>query len=162
MKIGYFLGGIAALIWDQSTNQYLLLRRSTSRDFQAQAWECVTGRVNQGESYEQALHREVQEEIGAKVQIEFLIATTHFYRGDPVPENELLGVIYGCTMIGSNQTSFSEEHSELRWASLSEINDLLPSRHWLHQVIKKAERLRATLPEELRKEFRQDGFELRS
>ena len=73
------------MIWDPSYSKYLLLRRADDRDFKGGSWECVTGRVDQGESYEQALHREVREEIGATVQIEFLIATTHFYRGEPRP-----------------------------------------------------------------------------
>ena len=33
------------------------MKRGAARDFGAESWECVTGRVNQGESIEQALHR---------------------------------------------------------------------------------------------------------
>jgi 8-oxo-dGTP diphosphatase len=160
MPIGHFLGGIAALIWDPATDKYLLLRRSAERDFQAGSWECVTGRVDQGESYEQALRREVFEEIGVQVQIEFLIATTHFFRGAAIPENELLGVVYGCTFPAQTTATFGVEHSEGHWLSRAEIDTLLPERHWLRKVIQKAERLRALLPEELRIEFRQEGFEL--
>ena len=160
MTIGHFLGGIAALIWDPATDKYLLLRRSAERDFQAGSWECVTGRVDQGESYEQALQREVFEEIGAQAQIEFLIATTHFFRGEPIPVNELLGVIYGCTLAAPSAIRLGSEHSECRWLSRGEIDVLLPESHWLRKVIPKAERLRALLSEELRTEFRQEGFEL--
>ena len=99
MDVGRFLAGVGALIWEQETNKYFLLRRVADRDFQAGAWECVTGRVDQGESFEEALHREVMEEIGGKVQIEFIVATTHFYRGEAKPENELLGLIYGCSAL---------------------------------------------------------------
>ena len=53
----------------------------------------MTGRVNQGESIEQALHREVQEETGLRVEIETFVGLSYFYRGDPVPENELQGVV---------------------------------------------------------------------
>ncbi|HIP70446.1 MAG TPA: NUDIX domain-containing protein, partial [Anaerolineae bacterium] len=88
MPVGRFLGGIAALIWDEATDRYLLLRRAAHKDVGAGHWECVTGRVDQGESYEDALHREVQEEIGIPAQIQFIIGTTHFYRGPARPENE--------------------------------------------------------------------------
>lgn len=160
MTIGRFLGGIAALIWNPVSEKYLLLRRSDQRDFQAGAWECVTGRVNQGESFEQALYREVLEETGAVVQIEFLVATTHFYRGHPIPENELLGVIYSCTIQEPAAIHFGDEHSEQQWLTRAEIEKLLPNSHWLRKIIHKAERLRSCVPEDLRQEFRQQGFEI--
>ena len=160
MPIGRFLCGIAALIWDPATDQYLLLRRSASKDFGARAWECPTGRVDQGESFTAALHREVREEIGAAVQIEFIIATTHFYRGPEAPENELNGVIFGCSLASPAPVSFGEEHSESRWATAGEAYALLPKSHWLVDVIRRAETLRRLLPPELRDEFRQKGLEI--
>jgi 8-oxo-dGTP diphosphatase len=158
--VGHFLGGIGALIWDPATNRYLLLRRADHRDFKGGAWECVTGRVDQGESYEQALHREVGEEIGATVQIEFLVATTHFYRGQPLPENELLGVIYSCVIEKPEMAHFGAEHSTQRWTTAEEAMDFLPEGHWLRKVICRAERLRALVPAELHQEFLKEGFEL--
>ena len=35
-----------------------------------------------------------QEELGVEVQVEHILGTTHFYRGEQVPDNELVGVIY--------------------------------------------------------------------
>jgi len=160
MTIGRFLGGIAALIWNSETNQYLLLRRSDQRDFHAGYWECVTGRVDQGESYAQALEREVWEEVGVKAQIEFLIATTHMYRGAPTPENELLGVIFGCTITGDFQAQLSPEHSEMRWATWDQIQEFLPEQHWLYKIIHRTETLKAQLPQSLRDLFRREGFEM--
>jgi 8-oxo-dGTP diphosphatase len=158
--VGHFLGGIGALIWDPAIRRYLLLRRADNRDFKGGDWECVTGRVDQGESYEQALHREVREEIGASVQIEFLVATTHFYRGKPIPENELLGVIYSCIIQNPEQAQFEAEHSAQRWATAAEAIAFLPQGHWLRKVISRAERLRALVPAELREAFLREGFEL--
>lgn len=158
--IGHFLGGIAAVIWDEETERYLLLRRAAERDFAAGAWEVVTGRVDQGEDYETALRREVSEEIGGEVQIEFLIGTTHFYRGAATPENELLGVIYGCTLKNPAEIRFGGEHSEMHWLTLEQALTLLPEKHWLRTVLPRAERLRRLLPEELRRAFRQEGFEI--
>jgi 8-oxo-dGTP diphosphatase len=158
--VGHFLGGIGALIWDPATHRYLLLRRADDRDFKGGAWECVTGRVDQGESYEQALHREVGEEIGATVQIEFLVATTHFHRGEPRPENELLGVIYSCLIQHPEQAHFEAEHSAQRWVTVEEALAFLPEGHWLRNVILRAEQLRLLVPPELRQAFLREGFEL--
>jgi 8-oxo-dGTP diphosphatase len=161
MAIGHFLGGIAALIWDPKTDRYLLMRRSASKDFGRGDWECVTGRVDQGESYTQALHREVQEEIGARVQIEFLISVTHFYRGEARPENELLGVIFGCTLLDGEQAAMlGDEHSEICWGSPEQVQSMLPAGHWLRSAIQRTELLRRLLPEALRQQLRQDGLEL--
>ena len=160
MPIGRFLCGIAALIWDPATDKYLLLRRAASKDFGARAWECPTGRVDQGESFTAALHREVREEIGAQIQIEFIIATTHFYRGPEQPENELNGVIFGCSLASSTPVSFGDEHSEMRWATAEEAYALLPESHWLQDVIRRAENLRRLLPKELRDETRHKGLEI--
>ena len=159
-EVGHFLGGIGALVWDPATDRYLLLKRVDDRDFKGGAWECVTGRVDQGESYEQALHREVREEIGATVQIEFLVATTHFYRGEPRPENELLGVIYSCLIQDPQQAHFGAEHSTQRWVTAGEALSFLLEGHWLRSVILRAERMRRQLPAELRQAFLKEGFEL--
>ena len=64
MTIGRFYAGIAALIRSTETNQYLLLRRSEQKDYAPGAWECVTGRVDQGEGFDDALRREVAGRIG--------------------------------------------------------------------------------------------------
>lgn len=158
MSVGHFLGGIAALIWDEATNSYLLLRRAAHKDVGAGHWECVTGRVNQGESYEEALHREVQEEIGVPTQIQFIIGTTHFYRGPARPENELLGVFYACTIVDPTAVTLSPEHDQMRWFPAADIPHFLPDTHWLRPVIARAELIRCHLPEELRLAFRHNEF----
>lgn len=159
MTIGRFLGGIAAIIWDAQSGRYLLLRRSAEKDFLSGDWECVTGRVEQGESYTQAAQREIQEEIGTAARIEFLIGVTHFYRGAQAPQNELLGVLYGCSLDAPEQVRLEAEHSELRWATTPEAETFLPEGHWLRPVLHRADHLRRRLPDDLRQEFRQGGLE---
>ncbi len=145
MPVGRFLGGVGALVFDPATEKYLLLKRSAATDVGAGRWECVAGRLEQGEGFEEALHREVREEIGARVQIEFLLSTTHFYRGEPKPENELIGVIYSCTLDGDQKLQCSDEHSEMRWMSREEIAAFLPPDHWLRAAVERAEWLRPRL-----------------
>jgi 8-oxo-dGTP pyrophosphatase MutT (NUDIX family) len=159
-QVGHFLAGIAALIWDPATEKYLLLQRSADKDYASGAWECVTGRVDQGEDFEQALHREVHEEIGASVQIEFIVATTHFYRGPATPENELLGIIYGCTIKNPTQVTIEEEHSQARWLTVQQVYEFLHEGYWLRNVIERAELMKALLPQELRTVYRDQGFNI--
>ena len=161
MSIGQFIGGIGALLWNPEDNTYLLLKRADDRDYGGGNWECVTGRVDQGEGFETALHREIREEIGVAIQIEFIVSTSHFYRGKPTPENELIGVVYCCTTDNPTNIQKSDEHSESRWVTAEEayalVND--PSR-WLHKVIERAEFIRQHLPVELRQLHREQGFEI--
>ena len=164
MTIGRFYAGIAALIWSPKTKQYLLLRRSAQKDFAPGAWECVTGRVDRGEGFEDALRREVREELGVDVQIEHILGTTHFYRGDPAFENELVGVIYLCSLSNPSSIHIGPEHSEFRWLSAHQALDLLsapdPSTRWARRVIERAEAIRLMLPANLVKFQSETGFEL--
>ena len=161
MSIGRFVGGIGALVFNPENDAYLLLKRSSDRDYGSDHWECVTGRVDQGEGFEAALHREVQEEIDIEVQIEFIVSTSHFYRGKPIPENELIGIVYCCSTHHPTTIKKSDEHSEFRWVTAEEayilIND--PTR-WLHKVIERAEIMRQQLPESLKQLHREHGFEI--
>jgi 8-oxo-dGTP diphosphatase len=150
MSIGRFCAGIAALIWSAETSCYLLLRRSGHKDYAPGVWECVTGRVDQGEGFEDALYREVREELGVEVQVEAILGTTHFYRGEPVPENELVGVVYFCSLRDPAAIHLSPEHSEFRWLPADQAMALLtasdPSTQWARRVIERAEMLRAQFP----------------
>lgn len=164
MPVGRFIAGIAALIWSPKIERYLILHRSEQKDFAPGAWECVTGRVDQGEGYEDALRREVHEELGAEVFIEHILGTTHFYRGDPIPENELVGVIYLCYLSDPNSIRIGQEHSEYRWLSAGQAIELLsasdPTTQWAKRIIQRAEVVRRMLPEDLLDLQKTNGFEL--
>src|SRR4030042_5599054 len=164
MNIGRFNAGVAALIWSPETKEYLLLRRSDQKDYARGAWECVTGRVDQGEGFEDALRREVHEELGAEVLIEYILGTTHFYRGDPVPENELVGVIYLCCLLDPTSIHIGAEHTEYRWLSAVDAIDFLsasdPATQWAKRIIGRAEAIRSMLPENLVIFQRNSSFEL--
>lgn len=140
---------IGALIRDTHSGKYLVLRRSAEKDVAAGEWECVTGRVDQGEGFSEALRREVMEEIGVQVQPDFILRTSHFYRGEPIPENEMVGVMYCCSLADPDAIQLSWEHSAARWVTPDEVSDLLPAGHWLPKLIERAETLRALMPDEL-------------
>jgi 8-oxo-dGTP pyrophosphatase MutT (NUDIX family) len=120
--------------------------------------------VNQGESFEQALHREVGEELSARVRLEWLLGTAHFYRGAPTPENELLGVIYCCSLMEPDQIRLSAEHDAYRWVTPDEARELLSatdsSTEWIRRVIERAEAVRRLVPPALIERNQQAGFEM--
>jgi 8-oxo-dGTP pyrophosphatase MutT (NUDIX family) len=158
MSIGHFYAAVGALMWNPAEGKYLVLKRTADKDFGAGVWECVTGRVDQGEGFTEALHREVREELGVEVQIDFMIDTMHFYRGEARPENELVGVVYRCSLEDAGAIQTSWEHSEHRWVTADEAGEIFPEGYWLVDLIQHAERIRALLPPELLAVY-QEGFE---
>lgn len=164
MTIGRFYGGIGTLIWSPEKQRYLLLRRAASKDFAAGVWECVTGRVEQGESFEDALHREVREELGVTARVLCILGTTHFYRGASTPDNEIIGVVYLCVVDDAEAVDISAEHDAMRWVTVQEAGALLTatdlSTQWMRRVIERAEKVRQLLPPSLLHYYEQVGFEL--
>lgn len=150
MTVGRFIAGVGALIWRAEDNRYLLLKRSPEKDFAQGIWEPVTGRLDQGEGFENALHREVSEELGGtRIRPLFLLGSTHFYRGKPLPENELVGIVYLCQLLDDMPITLSTEHTEYRWLNANEAFALLaddnPSSNWARRVIERAEIVREAL-----------------
>jgi 8-oxo-dGTP diphosphatase len=164
VDVGRFLGGVAALIYDPQTERYLLLKRSSEKDFGPGNWECVTGRVDQGEGFEEALYREIREEVGLAVRASFIIGTTHFYRGAERPEDELIGVVYCCEVVGETAVQLSQEHSQYRWVTLEDVQELKQSPNraewWLLKVMERADRLRSALPDDIIAFQQANSFEL--
>jgi len=163
MSTGKFSGGIGALIWAPTTERYLLLRRSPQKDYGAGAWECVTGRVDQSEGFEQALHREVWEELGVRVHVMAPIGTTHFYRGAPLPENELIGVVFLCRLDDPDAIHISAEHSEYRWLTADEawmtLDAADPTTRWARRLVVRGESIRRLIPPELAAYYQENGVE---
>ncbi|MCB9460297.1 MAG: NUDIX domain-containing protein [Anaerolineaceae bacterium] len=158
MPVGRFIGGIAAVLWRPDQDRYLILRRAATKDFGAGHWETVTGRVDQGEGYIEAVHREVREEIGVEVTIEFIIGVTHFYRGDtPSAENELIGAVFCCTTTDPDAIRLSVEHDAQRWVTAAEAVAEFPER-WLGHVIARADLMNRMLPDELRSVMQAEGY----
>jgi 8-oxo-dGTP pyrophosphatase MutT (NUDIX family) len=106
------------------------------------------------------VRREAFEELGLEVHIEFVLGTTHFYRGDALPENELVGVHYGCSIQDTRSMRLSDEHCAYQWATAEQAKALLPAGHWLRVLIARAEVVRGLMPQELLQFYRHEGFEL--
>lgn len=164
MPIGRFLNGVAAFVWATASDKYLLLHRVKTKDFASDVWECVTGRVEQGESYIDALNREVQEEIGVSVAPICLLGVTHFFRGAVEPQNELLGVVFGCELPENAPILLNDEHDAYCWVTYQQARSVLcaedPSTQWMKRVLEKAACMRKVLPAVVMQFNQQYGFEL--
>ena len=81
-------------------------------------WEFPGGKREEGESGEEALEREIREELDSKVKIEKLICTTDY----DYPTFHLTMDVYLSTLIEGKLTLL--EHEDAQWVSLDSIDDL--------------------------------------
>ncbi|CAM3935348.1 MULTISPECIES: NUDIX domain-containing protein [Paenibacillus] len=79
----------------------LIVKRSSTEEVDAGSWETVGGKIEFGEVLEEALIREVKEEIGIEVNVEKLLFATTFLqtRSD---RSCFLPICAGQQMIKSN------------------------------------------------------------
>lgn len=125
----------AAIVDDLAAPTLLLAARRSAPASLAGGWEFPGGKVDEGESHEVAMHRELLEELGV-----------HVHLGDDVPgpqdggwplgENYLMFVFLA--VITSGVPAPLEDHDELRWLPLDDLFDVgwlrddLPIVHLLH------------------------------
>ncbi|MBS2968767.1 (deoxy)nucleoside triphosphate pyrophosphohydrolase [Metabacillus sp. KIGAM252] len=81
-------------------------------------WEFPGGKIEEGESPEESLVREIKEELGCRIQVnEKIEDVLHEY--DKVIVNLLT---YHASIVSGDP--LAKEHAELRWAAVDELNDL--------------------------------------
>lgn len=103
---------VAALIWRDG--KFLICQRPKNKA-RALLWEFVGGKVEKGESREEALVRECREELGIVVSVEAPFAEVmHEY-----PDIVVHLTLFTCTIaVGTPQKL---EHNDIRWIVPEEI-----------------------------------------
>jgi 8-oxo-dGTP diphosphatase len=119
---GQFFAASAAIIISDN-GEVLLTRRGLTRDHHPGEWEITTGRLLQGESFEEALHREVREELGVEVEILKPLSTFHFYRGAERAEH--VGVQFLCKLHAGAPKADGVEEITVKWVTLQDAIDLV-------------------------------------
>lgn len=94
-------------------------------------WEFPGGKIEQGESKEEALKREIQEELGCTIEVyEHIDDTTYEYEKVIVRlETFMAKIVSGSPVVS--------EHAELKWMTRQE----LPSLNWAPADIPAIEKL---------------------
>lgn len=99
----------------------LLVRRAQAEPFGPGVWEFPGGKLDFGETLEQALTREVAEETGLQVEAgPLLFASAPVYS----PRRQLTLLHYLCTEV-QGEVRLSQEHDAFEWASRPRMEALL-------------------------------------
>lgn len=103
---------VAALIWDK--DEFLICQRSASKA-RALLWEFVGGKVEQGETKEQALIRECQEELNITLSVgDVFMEVEHVY-----PDITINLTLFHATIAKGVPQKI--EHNDIRWITTNEI-----------------------------------------
>ena len=113
---------VKAVILNRRLKKILLIRRSTG-DFGGGTWESAGGKVEEGETLENAVIREIFEETGLKVIPEKLLYASL----DEREGQGLVFIVYLC-LTDKESVILSGEHSESRWVSKRECRSMLEGR----------------------------------
>ena len=105
---------VAAVI--EQEGRFLLTRRQPGVHL-AGMWEFPGGKIDEGESHEHALRREIREELGADVEVRDLVFDiTHQY-----PERTIALYFYECALVGEPRPLLGQE---MRWVARHELRSL--------------------------------------
>ncbi len=120
--IDYIGVGVGALIINNE-KKFLLALRSQHAKNERGKWEIPGGAVEFGETFEEALHREIREELGIKIQIGELVGITSHILLDEC--QHWVSPTYFCTVIdGIPSIMEPEKCDQLGWFSINEARNL--------------------------------------
>lgn len=101
-------------------DKVLLGLRAPTKKVWPSHWHTIGGRVENGESLDNALIREVQEEVGVTPTQFKIIATVR--ERQPEIFGDAFHSVYAVTSWrGGDPTNVCDEHTELKWFSISEM-----------------------------------------
>ncbi|MCX6822409.1 MAG: NUDIX domain-containing protein [candidate division SR1 bacterium] len=112
--------------------KYLIIYKSDLDEVNPNDFDIPGGRINRGEKIEDALHREIKEEVGLKVVIQKLNNT----RGFTKEELHLVGITFLATCSDYEHITLSHEHTGFQRRTKEEIlNGDFPA--WLKEEFQK-------------------------
>lgn len=122
---------------DYRNGKFLIAKRLNTGDM-ANRWEFPGGKIEEGESFEQAIKREMMEEFSCEAEVFEQLAQGTFYHKNK--ECSLNAFRVELKKDGINEKFVLSEHSEIAWVSASEIEkfDFVDSDLSIFPKIKKS------------------------
>ena len=105
---------VAALIWNGE--KFMICQRPANKK-RGLLWEFVGGKVEKGESKEQALIRECKEELDIEIEVESkFFSTKHTY-----PDSNINLTVFNSRIVRGRPKLL--EHNDLKWITKDEISN---------------------------------------
>lgn len=105
---------VAGIIYKD--NKFLIAQRNLKKA-QGGLWEFPGGKVEKGETYEEALIREIREEFNADIEVEEYVGENiHHY-----PEKDIKLIFYKAKLLSNNIELI--EHEDFRWITKQDKNE---------------------------------------
>lgn len=106
--------------------EVLIIRRA-AHDTHPNMWELPGGSIEHGEKVDEAVKREVSEEVGLGVRVRYPILV-HSGMSVRVPEKQIVRIVFDCVMLDPQQPiTLSPDHVESRWMKLEDRENLVMS-----------------------------------
>ena len=116
MAVGDIIEVVGAIIKDG--DRYLVGQRAANKA-QGGMWEFMGGKIEPGETPEQALARECREELALEIENERIIdSVVHEY-----PEKTIRLTLISCTPKAGSEPA-ALEHQQIRWVTRAEMDSL--------------------------------------
>ena len=109
---------VVAAIITQDGKVLCVQRGEHAKEYISLKWEFPGGKVEFGENREDALVREIQEELAAEIhELQFLMTVEHSY-----PDFHMTMHAYSCTLKTGEITL--QEHVDMKWLTPEKLNQL--------------------------------------
>ena len=109
---------VVAAVIIQDGKVLCVQRPKHAKEYISLKWEFPGGKVEVGENREEALVREIQEELAAEIhELQYLMTVEHAY-----PDFYLTMHTYSCTLKSGEITL--GEHVDMKWLTTEELNQL--------------------------------------
>jgi len=106
---------VLVVIQNPETKKFLAINETRNR-----GWWLPAGRVEPGESFEEAAHREVLEETGIKIKIEGILRIDH-----EAKSSRIRVLFFAKPVDDTPPKNFSDQHSEVAtWLAIDELKPL--------------------------------------
>lgn len=116
--INHIFGLAVRAILTDEDGKILIIKRSTDSKTNPGKWELPGGKVDQNESFDQALIREVYEETGLKILPDHVVGVSeqnlHIIRA--------VHIIMSCKIV-EGELNLSSEHEGYAWVFLENLSD---------------------------------------
>lgn len=111
---------VAVVIEDNNGNILLTQRGKTSRD-EFGKWENCGGAIDQGETEEEAIKREVKEELGCELNIKGIIYKDHFTTDSGATWQV---TVFKGVLLGNPEPQNTDENADVKWFSKQKLNEV--------------------------------------